>query len=129
MQPDDKRVSEFADYLIENYIDNESRFPPRIWASHTVCTMRTTNTCESFHSKFNSYCPSPHPNIHVFMHTLINIQTDSYIKINSVHSVNQTPRRNIRNRHIYLEKKVEQYKDNLISRVDFVKCCSYILRL
>nr|CAI5847609.1 unnamed protein product [Callosobruchus analis] len=34
-------------------ISEDATFPPCIWADHSSCVERTTNTCESFHQKFN----------------------------------------------------------------------------
>jgi hypothetical protein len=31
--PLDHRVTQFCDYVVENYIDGESIFPPSMWAS------------------------------------------------------------------------------------------------
>jgi len=43
----------------------------------------TTNACESFHSKFNSYRESPHPNINKFIKVLKLIQTETVILVQS----------------------------------------------
>ena len=61
-KPSDPRLTEFADYLVENYIEEDSLFPPHIWAAASNCSWRTTNNCEAFHAKFNFF---------LFLHTLI----------------------------------------------------------
>nr|CAI5850414.1 unnamed protein product [Callosobruchus analis] len=68
--PQDRRISEFCDYVAETYIEENAEFPPKIWASASPNEWRTTNGCEAFHSRFNASCPSPHPNIHVFIKCL-----------------------------------------------------------
>lgn len=83
-KPVDPRITEFADYLTDNYIDEYSSFPPSVWAANSESITRTTNACESFHAKFNADCSSPHPNINVFLKVILAVQTDTYIKINSV---------------------------------------------
>nr|CAD7585538.1 unnamed protein product [Timema genevievae] len=65
----------------------QATFPPRIWAADSSDLWRITNACESFHSRFNSSCASPHPNIFVFVQNLKLVQTDTYIRINSVREV------------------------------------------
>jgi len=46
--------------------------------------MRTTNACESFHSKLNGMFYSSYSNIFQFVELLKNVQTDiNYIKIQS----------------------------------------------
>jgi hypothetical protein len=60
---ENSKLDQFADYLVDNYIDSESKFPPVIWAENSCSILRTTNTCESLnlfffffncHSRF--YC-------------------------------------------------------------------------
>jgi hypothetical protein len=36
-------------YVVNNYIDQSSSFPPTTWADSDVECKRTTNGCESFH--------------------------------------------------------------------------------
>ena len=43
--PNDKRVEEFWDYLLENYIDEDSTFPPPVWSECTASSLGTTNAC------------------------------------------------------------------------------------
>lgn len=122
--PHNERVLQYADYLTENYISEEARFPPKLWAANTSCMSRTTNACESFHSKFNTYCGSPHPNIHVFIKALMSMQIDTYIKINSAESV-RFVRSNTKQCQNFIEEKIIQYRSQQISRYNFVKCISY----
>ncbi|XP_054289812.1 uncharacterized protein LOC129005056 [Macrosteles quadrilineatus] len=49
--PQGQKFARYADYLVENYIEEESKFPPKMWASFTKNHV-TTNPCESFHSRF-----------------------------------------------------------------------------
>jgi hypothetical protein len=52
IQPVSDVITKFADYLIETYIAEDSTFPPLMWAEHSSSVTRTTNACESFHSRF-----------------------------------------------------------------------------
>lgn len=125
-KPDDGRVNQFADYLVENYIDEESTFPPIVWAEKTASLLRTTNACESFHSKFNSYCPSPHPNLFIFLNCLKSMQTDTYVKINSVNSASvKKIRKEIIEKQKFITDKIEQLGKNYISRLNYIKCVSH----
>ncbi|KAE9533011.1 hypothetical protein AGLY_009439 [Aphis glycines] len=82
--PDDSKYSKYADYILENYIDENSKFPPNMWATHSATLNRTTNNCESFHSHFNQTFYKTHPSFFTFLQILKDtIQTDTYIKINS----------------------------------------------
>ncbi|KAL4152805.1 hypothetical protein QTP88_000638 [Uroleucon formosanum] len=81
----DNRIEEFMDYVFDNYISLEASFPPSIWAQFSTTSNRTTNSCESFHSKLNSCFYSGHPNIFVFINELneIEVQSETYIKCRS----------------------------------------------
>lgn len=125
-KPEDRRIDELCDYLVENYIDNSSIFPRKLWADNSSSLLRTTNSCESFHSKFSAYCPSPHPNIAIFLETLQKMQTDTYIKINSImKNEKRYIRRDIINKQKFLESKIMQYRRKEISRYNFIKCVAY----
>jgi len=60
IQPLDDKITQFSDYLVDTYISEDSMFPPHIWAEKSSSIQRTTNACESFHTKFNSYFELPH---------------------------------------------------------------------
>lgn len=125
-RPVDNRIIQFSDYLVENYIDDDSLFPPCIWAEKTASLLRTTNTCESFHSKFNRYCSSTHPNVHLFLNSLKSMQVDSYIKINSANqNINRKIRKAVTEKEHFIKKKIELLETNEINRYDYVKCVSY----
>jgi len=68
--PNDKRVVEFCDYLLENYIDADSTFPPPVWSECSASSLRTINACESFHAHFNALFYSAYPNIFVLVSAL-----------------------------------------------------------
>lgn len=80
IQPTSHALTRFADYLVSTYIDEDSLFPPNVRAENSLSLQRTTNACESFHSKLNSSFYSPHPNIFTFVDVLLNFQIDSYIR-------------------------------------------------
>jgi len=83
--PHDIKFQMFANYLTDNYIDNNSLFPPNIWVVASSSSTHTTNACESFHSKFNAEFYHPHPQIFNFIKVLTDFQTDTYIKLSSLH--------------------------------------------
>lgn len=89
IQPQDARVLEFTDYILDSYIKNDADFPPEIWSEYLSSTIRTTNNCESFHRKLNSSFNSSHPNIYNFIDVLKNIQIDTYIALRSQGSRNR----------------------------------------
>jgi AAA+ ATPase superfamily predicted ATPase len=82
----------FVTFFKKNYILQNNKFPPSICAEFSNSLMRTTNACESFHSKLNSMFYSSYSNIFQFLEVLKNIQIDVYIKRRSS---NQTQKRQI----------------------------------
>lgn len=86
IKPDHEKIMAFCDYLVDNYISEDSDFPPHLWAEHSSSLQRTTNACESFHSKYNSSFYSAHPNINNFINVLLQFQIDTSIKKNSTFS-------------------------------------------
>jgi hypothetical protein len=36
VSPDDERLVKFCDYLVEYYIDEDTKFNPHIWASREI---------------------------------------------------------------------------------------------
>jgi len=61
IMPKHEKLDEFIDYLMENYIDSGAKFPISMWAEMSSSSERTTNACESFHSKYNSLFYTHHP--------------------------------------------------------------------
>lgn len=121
----DSRVTKFLDYLTENYVEENSLFPPQLWASASVTSERTTNCCESFHSEFNKNFYQTHPNIIQFLEVLKQFQTKVYIKINSVNIQKRIFNKKYRERLEHLNKILKQYKNNEIDRFHFVKAASF----
>jgi hypothetical protein len=80
---------EFSDYVCEQYISEEASFPSYMWAAAPDISIRTTNGAESFHGHLNAQFYSAHPNIYVFVETLLRIQASTYITITSAnHGIN-----------------------------------------
>jgi hypothetical protein len=122
-KPENSKLDQFGDYLVDNYIDSESKFPPEIWAENSCSILRTTNTCESFHSKFKRENSSPYPNIHSFFKVLLEMQTDTYVKLNSIkRNEKKYIRREILLKQKFIRSKIIQLDRHEISRYNFVKC-------
>ncbi|CAC5397740.1 unnamed protein product [Mytilus coruscus] len=86
--PQNEKCLKFSDYILENYVAADSKFPPQIWASPPDSeAKRTTNGPESFHSYFNSQFYTCHPSIFIFMDVFQKIQTTTYIKIRSLSAI------------------------------------------
>ena len=82
--PNDRRVEEFCDYLLENYFDADSTFPPPVWSECSAPLLRTINACALFHDHFNALFYSAHLNIFVLVSALQKIQNETHSKRRSV---------------------------------------------
>jgi len=71
--------SNLTAFILEVYVREDLRYPPSLWAECSSSIIRTTNACESFHSKLNSMFYHSHPNIFIFIDALNEIQTNGYL--------------------------------------------------
>lgn len=124
-QPQSAKVQKFADYLIENYISENAEFPPEIWAENSASLNRTTNACESFHSHFNKSFYHSHPSVFVFVDTLLKIQMEVYIKINSINAPYKYQNSNSKKRQMYILQHISSYRNGSISVLEFIKLVSH----
>lgn len=126
IRPQCEKLAKFTEYLLENYLEDAGRFPPLLWACKTASLERTTNACESFHSRFNDSFYKTHPDIFSFIDKLIEFQTDTYINIQSLHLVKKV--RNSYNAHkLYIDRLITEYDNTEITRLHFVKRTGYYL--
>lgn len=103
---------EFADYILNNYILSDSTFPPMLWTTEPLTEARTTNGPESFHSHFNAQFYTPHTSIHQVIHILLDIQSESYLKIYSIKQQNiNKPRKEHEENIKFLMNMCEKYKN------------------
>jgi hypothetical protein len=79
--PTDQRSQRFADYVVDIYVDDRCDFPVSIWAQSSDLKPTTTNGAESFHGHLNANINTPHPNICIFVQTLLRQQDALYISI------------------------------------------------
>ena len=118
-------MDKYADYLVETYIQENSSFPPSIWAVEEASITRTTNACESFHSQFNSSFYSTHPSIYIFIEKLKEFQIDTYVKIQSLHMPLKIKDKSVRTKIKFLENCIKKFHLGEISRLDFIKCVAH----
>ena len=111
--------AEFADYLVDNYITSESRYPPALWAEVPSNQKRTNNSTESFHAHFDEQFYSAHPAIFVFMDVLQKLQTTTYIKIRST-GKQVIPRKADRERTEYIISQYNKFTSGNINRREYL---------
>lgn len=126
IKPDNKKLDEFCDYLVDTYISEESVFPPEMWARASSDLFQTTNACESFHAELNSNFYHHHPHIFSFIEVLTSLQTNSYIKIRSAGlNIHQRRNKKARSNEEFIETQLQDYLKKNLARVDFVKSVAY----
>jgi hypothetical protein len=125
IQPNQTSIQDFADYLVEWYIAEDSHFSPYMWAENSSSSQRTTNACEGFHSKFNASFYCGHPNTFQFTEVLKNFQIDTYIKIRSALFPKKVYRKAFIDKKHFIESQINKLKTNQISRFQFVKTVAY----
>lgn len=129
IQPDDERVIKFNDYLVETYIDEISTFPPNIWAENSSSLKRTTNACESFHSRYNASFYNTHPNFNQFIKVLLDFQIDTYIKLQSIDTVVKVYDRKVLMKKKFLDDNLKKLEDGSITNFQFLKNISFKCRI
>ncbi|KAE9531464.1 hypothetical protein AGLY_010670 [Aphis glycines] len=121
LKPENDKLTEFSDYLVDNYIDEDSSFPPKIWAEMTSSAQRSTNACESFHSKYNSNFSSTHPHIYTFLDVLKAMQLDTVILINSSKMETKIIRTATKNKKKFINNLIDKLNMNEISKLQYLK--------
>ena len=115
--PQDARYSEFADYVLENYIEDGATFPPVLWSEESSDRGRTNNGCEAFHCHYNEQLP--HPSIFNFI--------DVVKKMRSL-NVNAPLSKVEREKLQLLSEQFQKYQSQTIDRLEFVKSVGYKFR-
>uniref|UniRef100_A0A8D8LA82 MULE transposase domain-containing protein n=2 Tax=Cacopsylla melanoneura TaxID=428564 RepID=A0A8D8LA82_9HEMI len=114
-------VESFTDYILNNYILDSSRFPPMIWAEFSENISRTTNACESFHSKLNNMFYKTRPNIYVLLEALNEVQTMTTVKINTIRNVRRS--KQTLEKEQFIRDQIKKYITNK-DRLAFIKIVS-----
>lgn len=70
-------VTRFTDYVTETWVEGRRQG----WNHFDNDGPRTTNNAESWHSKINRLCTSPHPNVYTLLRTLQKIQATNEARI------------------------------------------------
>ena len=117
--PTDDRCQRFADYVVDNYIDDGCDFPVSIWAQSLDLNPTTTN--ESLHDHLNADINTPHPNIYIFVQTLLRQQATTYISIGSL----DFTRAIIKSNQALLLQLFTEYKQGTLTLKQYVKRVAY----
>jgi len=119
--PNDNRVNHCADYLTDTCISENATFPPLIWAESSSSLLRTTNSCESFHSHFKENFYKEKPNIFMWLNIVKQIHTDIYCKIRSIHTPKKSKDYRANKRRGTIDNTIIKLQNGDISRYVITK--------
>lgn len=112
----------FSDYIFDNYVCPEAVFPPFVWAGKPSEEARTTNGPESFHRHYNSQFYTSHPSIHEVINILLDIQSETYLKISSIKTNNKNkPRKEQIDKLAFITETWTKLEKNEISLLEYLK--------
>jgi hypothetical protein len=120
----DGRCTKFADYLTENYVTNDSRFPPKLWAEKPSANKCTTNGPEPFHCHYSEQFYSTHPAIFVFLKTIL--EQVSTLYQNSLHWRTSCPVENWRKMRCTGKKRKGPSVFTQVCQIWKCKCLSHL---
>ncbi|KAJ4437952.1 hypothetical protein ANN_13891 [Periplaneta americana] len=66
IKPQDEKLDNVCDYLVDTYVDDDVILPPSIRAAKRASLQRATNAFETFLKRFNKPFYSAHPDIYTF---------------------------------------------------------------
>ncbi|KAL4127438.1 hypothetical protein QTP88_011609 [Uroleucon formosanum] len=115
--PDNQIISAFSDYILANFIENDSRYPPHLWAEPPSNEPRTTNGPESYHRHLKDQFYNPHPSIYNFIEVIKEHQAEVYLKLQS----NGQKSTNRKSKVISNIKTWTLYKEKKMSRLEYLK--------
>jgi len=119
IQPSDDRLVRFLDCLVENYIEDDSCFPPEIWAGQSSIFHHTSDTCEYFHSQLSAKFYESHPNIFKFIEVLKIIQTETNISIRSCDTI-ELNKNTVHSKNHFINYQILDLQCGLVSRLQFL---------
>ena len=113
---------DFTDYIFDNYVSPDGVFPPILWAGKPSEEPRTTNGPESFHRHYNSQFYTSHPSIHEVINIMLDIQSETYLKIKSIkeNRINK-PRKEQENKLKFILHTWTKLEQNEISILEYLK--------
>lgn len=119
IQPSDDKLVRFLDCLVENYIEDDSCYPPEIWAGQSSSYHHTADTCESFHNQFSAKFYGSHPNIFKFIEVLKTVQTETDISIRSCDTI-EPNQHTVHSKNHFINYQILELQCGLVSRLQFL---------
>lgn len=129
--PNLTQLTDFLDYTVRTWINEDALFERKIWNHHQNFKMRTTNSVESWHSQLKKAAIKTHLNIYEFILLLKNQQLKSENEMSFL-NVGHTPAPK-RLKYKQLDEKIErltnQYLNGIKTIIEFFDAVGYALKL
>lgn len=112
----------FSDYVFSSYILPNSNFNPSLWAGKPDDLPRTTNGAEAFHRHFNNQFYNPHPHVYQVIDVILNIQSETDLKLNSIKmNINNYRRKEMLQTIEYMKNLWTKYTNNEIDQLNYLE--------
>jgi hypothetical protein len=123
--PDNEKAMEFADYVLNSYVDERATFYSRIWADPNLYSKRTKPQMDvKISRQLETMFYSSHPNIFDFAEKLKTIQTNNYHKIRA--SMNEKPMEKPKKHKIVNMREIQNdFITGIITRTDYIRKMAY----
>jgi hypothetical protein len=120
--PDNEKCMEFADYVLNNYIEETARVPLQLWdCVPSMFGKRTNNGPDSFHAHFNTQFNPP---LYIFVDVLLKQQSVNYTKIRGM-DIPAGIRCKMREKLEYSIDQNQMYNNGEITRLQHLKRMGY----
>ena len=118
---DDAKCHQFADYMLENYVSSDARYP---LSFGQIFHEKEVNGPEAFHSHFNGQFYSTHPSIFTFIDVITKIQTTTYVKMRCL-NVDTALQKPEKERISFLLRQFEMYSVGELNRYQYIKSIGF----
>ena len=118
---DDAKCHQFADYMLENYVSSDARYP---LSFGQIFHEKEVNGPEAFHSHFNGQFYSTHPSIFTCIDVITKIQTTTYVKMRCL-NVDTALQKPEKERICFLLRQFEMYSVGKLNRYQYIKSIGF----
>jgi hypothetical protein len=112
----------FSDYVFSSYILPNSNFNSSLWAGKPDDSPRIANGAKTFHRHFNNQFYNPHPHVYQIIDVILNIQSETELKLNSMKiNVNNYLRKEMSQTIEYMKNVWTKYSNNEIYQFNYLE--------
>ena len=116
--PQNEALEKLFDYMIDTWIDENSRFPPEIWNHYRNYSTRTTNNLEGKHRDWNKRIGKSHPSIFELIMFFKSFQAEEELQVVLLDGGN--PPKRTRTKYRKLNQKIEEYTNQYLNGINSI---------